>query len=80
MTPRENLGMKPCTKIYSQKKFMCSLSLREFIERRSNKTLKCQSQAPYIIRGNLGSKMGLIRKCANNNFLWVSIKEPIEFQ
>ena len=31
-------------------------------------------------RGNLGSKMGLIRKQANNKFLWVGIQEPIEFQ
>ena len=32
------------------------------------------------IRGNLESKMGLIRKHANNKFLWVGIQEPIEFQ
>ena len=33
-----------------------------------------------FIRGNLGSKMGIIRKRANNKFLWVGIQEPIEFQ
>ena len=33
-----------------------------------------------FIRGNLGSKMGLIRKQANNKLLWVGIHEPIEFQ
>ena len=32
------------------------------------------------IGGNLGSLMGLIRKWANNKFLWVWIQEPIEFQ
>ena len=32
------------------------------------------------IRGNLGSKMALTRKHANNKFLWVGIQEPIEFQ
>ena len=32
------------------------------------------------IRGNLGSKMGLIRKQANNKLLLVGIQEPIEFQ
>ena len=32
------------------------------------------------IRGNLGSKMGLIIKRANNKFFRVGIQEPIEFQ
>ena len=34
----------------------------------------------HDIRGNLGSKMGLIRKRAKNKFLWVEIQEPVEFQ
>ena len=36
--------------------------------------------SPFNIRGDLGSKMGLIRKHTNNKFLWVVIQEPIEFQ
>ena len=34
----------------------------------------------FLIRGNLGSEMGLIRKGANNKFLWAGIQELIEFQ
>ena len=31
-------------------------------------------QLPIFIRGNLGSKMGLIRKCANNKFYELEFK------
>jgi len=42
--------------------------------------LPTNSWRKLSIRGNLGSKMGTIRKLANNKFLWAEIQEPIEFQ
>ena len=36
-------------------------------------------QSTSIIRGNLGSKMGLIRKCVNNKFCELEFKNQQNF-